>query len=140
MVSKMDCIFCKIIAGKAGSYKVYEDEKTIAFLDINPVNAGHTLVIPKEHADKLSELSMDTMKSLSIALQKVIKGIECAMKPEGINIIVAQGRVAGQTIFHVHYHIIPRASGDSLRFDAIPRKMSEREFSEVAGKISDSIA
>ena len=109
----MDCIFCKIVNGEIPAQKVYENSSTIAFLDIRPISRGHTLVIPKLHAQNLFELSdealattMSAVKKIAIALRKMADGINIGMNNE---------RVAGQVVDHAHVHVIPRYHNDGLK-------------------------
>lgn len=134
-----DCLFCKIIAGEIPSYTVFEDEFTFAFLDINPIAAGHTLVLPKVHVTKLAELEGDDLAGWTAALQKVAAGVESALEPEGLNIFINQGEVAGQVISHLHVHVVPRVSGDGVRFETPAVKLSEAEFKGVSEKIVKAI-
>lgn len=130
-----DCLFCKIIAGEIPCTKVYEDEDILAFLDINPVNIGHTLVIPKEHfaniyetpSDVLAKI-MDTAKTLSIATKT-------ALSADGINIEMNNDPIAGQVIFHTHLHVIPRFESDGFRHWKGARGYNEGEAAEIAKKI-----
>jgi histidine triad (HIT) family protein len=134
-----DCIFCKIARGEIPSYKVYEDERTFAFLDINPVNAGHTLVVPKNHASKISEAHEDDLVALAKTLKKVIKGIEDGMDVDNLNVFVNQGKDAGQIIPHLHYHVTPRYKGDGVKFDIPQKKIGEDELKVVLEKIKGAI-
>lgn len=134
-----DCIFCKITKGEVPSYKVYEDEKTFAFLDINPINAGHTLVVPKNHASKITEAEEEDLIALAKALKKVIKGIEDGLDVDNLNVFVNQGEDAGQIIPHLHYHVTPRHKGDGVKFDMPQRKLSEEEFADLVEKIKSAI-
>ncbi|MFH1173072.1 MAG: HIT family protein [bacterium] len=110
-----DCIFCKIIKGEIPSHKVYEDDQVLAFLDISPVNQGHTLVIPKEHTENLLTLSEEQIKAIFTVAQKVAKKIETVLKPDGINLGMNNKPGAGQIIFHAHVHIMPRYTNDGLK-------------------------
>lgn len=101
-----DCIFCKIVTGELPCYKVYEDEHCIAFLDKKPITRGHTLVVPKIHVDRLKDLPDEKIGELVHALKKVIKIVE--KLASDYNIACNQGAIAGQIIFHLHFHIIPR--------------------------------
>ncbi len=135
----MDCLFCKIMAGEIPSYKVYEDGFAFAFLDINPIAAGHTLVLPKVHVTKLAGLEGEALSGLAAALQRVVAGVESALEPEGLNIFINQGEVAGQVIAHLHVHVVPRAQGDEVCFDVPSIEMSEKEFKEISEKITTAI-
>ena len=111
----MDCIFCKIIKGEIPSKKVYEDDRTMAFLDINPVSEGHTLVIPKKHAENLFDIGKDDLLSVIETVKKVAEQRK-KDGADGVNIIQNNGKPAGQIVEHIHFHIIPRKNGDCLRF------------------------
>jgi len=105
------CIFCKIIKGEIPCFKVYEDEKVLAFEDINPISEGHTLVIPKNHAENLWEISGEDLTAVQLAAKKIIKGIKEALKPTGVAALQLNGRGANQVVMHYHLHLIPRISG-----------------------------
>ncbi len=135
----VDCLFCRIIAGEIPSYNVYEDEFAFAFLDINPIARGHTLVLPRVHVTKLAELEGEALSGLAAALQRVAAGVEKALEPEGLNIFINQGEVAGQVIPHLHAHIVPREKGDGVRFETPVVKLAEEEFGKVSELISKTI-
>ncbi|MEE9474554.1 MAG: HIT family protein [Candidatus Hydrothermarchaeaceae archaeon] len=134
-----ECIFCKIIKGEIPGHKVYEDEKTFAFLDINPMNIGHTLVVPKNHISKITLTEEEDLLALAKTLKKVIKGVEESLGVDNLNVFVNQGRDAGQLVPHLHYHVVPRHRGDGVEFDVPQRKLSEEEFKDLAEKIRNAI-
>ena len=109
-----DCIFCKIVQGEIPSKKVYEDSDFLGFIDIRPVSKGHVLLIPKEHYETFLDLPDKFHGPFSIALQNVAKAVVKATKAEGLNIGLNVNKAAGQEVFHVHYHVIPRFESDSL--------------------------
>jgi len=110
------CVFCKIVKRQIPSSTVCSDEKTLAFMDIQPVNDGHVLVIPKTHAERLSGLDADTACQMFKAALKLSDALrKSGLKCEGINLFLADGEVAGQEVPHVHLHIIPRFEGDSFK-------------------------
>lgn len=109
-----DCIFCKIIDGEIPCYKIYEDEKTLAFLDIADDFVGHTLVIPKKHYTNLLDADTETIEAVFQAVQKVAKHYTEKCFFDGVNIINANGVCAEQSVFHLHIHIIPRRAGDNF--------------------------
>ncbi len=111
----MECVFCKIIKGEIPSYKVYEDESVYAFLDINPVNFGHTLVIPKKHYENMEEIDKKILCDLIKVVKKIGGAIKKGLKVEGYNINLNNGSVAGQVVPHFHFHIIPRLENDGLK-------------------------
>ena len=109
----MDCLFCKIIAGEIPSYKVYEDEFVYAFLDINPMSRGHTVVIPKIHIERFTEMAPEDVGRLFRSVSQVARSIEQILSIPGSNIGINNGEVAGQIVPHVHVHIIPRRENDN---------------------------
>ncbi len=110
-----DCVFCKIVRGELPSFKVYEDEKTLAFLDIHPVNPGHTLVIPKaENTQNIFDVSPEDWLATTETARKVAHAVEKAMLADGVNIMMNNRSNAGQVIHHPHIHVIPRYKGDGL--------------------------
>jgi len=106
-----DCIFCKIVKGELPGFKVYEDERVLAFEDINPVTEGHTLVIPKAHAENLWEITDEDLAAVQLASKKVIHAIRSALKPLGVVAVQLNGRAVNQVIMHYHLHLIPRLEG-----------------------------
>ena len=103
-----DCIFCKIISKKAPAVIVFEDPNSIAFLDIHPLNPGHTLVVPKKHYPSMVEMPPDEVGKAFVSVSKVTRGVMKASKAEGISIGQSNGRAASQEVFHMHVHVIPR--------------------------------
>jgi len=110
-----DCLFCRIIEGKVPSEKVYEDTAVFAFLDVFPASEGHTLVAPKKHFSKFTDMDAESVASLFEATRKITAAIEEAFSAEGSNIGINDGKVAGQEVSHVHVHVIPRRKGDGGR-------------------------
>lgn len=129
-----NCIFCKIVKGELPSHKVYEDEHTLAFLDIRPVNLGHTLVIPKDHFENIYTLPDETMARLSLAVKKVAIAVKQGVDADGINIGMNNEASAGQVVFHAHIHIIPRIEGDGLHLWP-QHDYKENEVADVADQI-----
>jgi histidine triad (HIT) family protein len=134
-----DCLFCKIIKGDIPNYTVYQDEKTLALLDINPNTRGHTLVIPIEHASNIIGMEDSNVDAVFRTVRKVVRGLEAALKPDGFNLVVNHGEAAGQLIHHFHCHIIPRYVGDTIEFNAKGITLSEDEFNDLAQKVSNQI-
>ncbi len=138
-----DCVFCRIIQGEQAASIVYEDEQVIAFLDTRPVNPGHLLVVPRRHAASLAGLPLElggrlfqAGMRLAAALRKT--GLRC----DGVNLYLADGRAAGQEVFHVHLHVVPRFSGDGfgLRFGPHYGERPPRaELDELAGRIRSAL-
>jgi len=134
-----DCIFCKIANGEMKADKVYEDDHCIAFLDINPVNKGHALVIPKKHFETVLDMPEDEGTALARASVKVAKAVKRATGCEGVNLLHNIGKAAGQLVFHAHVHLIPRFSIDTMDFKWGRKKYdSEEEQEEYGRKIAES--
>ena len=109
------CIFCKIAKGKMPCYKVYEDKKIIAFLDVNPMVKGHTLVIPKKHYENLFDCKDKILEKMIKATQKIATHYKEKLDCTGVNIMNASGKSAEQSVFHIHFHIIPRIDDDGYK-------------------------
>ena len=114
MALDQDCIFCKIIRGEIPSFKVYEDDKTYAFMDINPGNPGHCLAIPKFHAENIFTAPDEWLAATATTTRRVARAVQVALTPYGMNIVQANGPGAKQSVFHLHVHILPRAKDDNL--------------------------
>ena len=110
----MDCIFCKIIAGEIPSSKVYEDEDLFAFIDIAPVQKGHTLLMPKKHSKNYFDTDDSVLEKIVRVAKKLAKGVVSGVGADGCTISTNNGAAAGQSVFHLHWHIIPRFTGDNL--------------------------
>jgi histidine triad (HIT) family protein len=115
MASDPSCIFCRIISGQIPSSKVFETSSVLAFLDINPIAPGHLLVVPKDHAPTIAESSSEVMAVVGSELPRLARAVLQATKAPGLNIVQNNGREAGQVVGHVHFHLIPRSPGDSIR-------------------------
>jgi histidine triad (HIT) family protein len=109
-----DCVFCQIVAGKLPCAKVYEDDDIISFMDINPIAEAHTLVISKGHYEYVHQCPPEILSSLAAKLPDIADAVFQVSGAEGYNILCNSGRAAGQVVPHMHYHIIPRFSGDGL--------------------------
>ncbi len=103
-----DCIFCKIIKGEIPSFKVYEDEKVFAFADINPLSDGHTLIIPKNHAESLQEISGEDLTAIHLVSKKIVAAMQKAFSPLGVACLQLNGRGVNQLVMHYHLHLLPR--------------------------------
>ncbi len=114
---KNDCVFCAIAAGEIPCFKVYEDESVLAYLDINPFAKGHTLVIPKAHAADLQSIDDAALADLVVHVKRIAAHVKEALGCDGYNIMQNNGAAAGQTVRHIHFHIVPRWEGDPLVFE-----------------------
>jgi histidine triad (HIT) family protein len=137
MAADPDCLFCKIVAGDIPATRVYEDERTIAFMDINPGTRGHLLVIPREHAVDL--LSVDPEDLAAVARTAQIMGARVSDKlgADGVNLLNSCGAVAWQTIFHFHIHVIPRYVNDPLKLPWQPAPGDRDEIAAAAAQLGE---
>jgi len=132
-VPESECIFCKIVSGKLPSHKVYEDERHVAFLDINPFSPGHTLVCPKRHGETLWDMEEREIGEAFEIAAKISKSVMAATNADGFRVMQNNGEAANQAVAHLHIHIIPVKLEDKGRFNRV--KVSESEM----GKIAESI-
>ena len=134
-----ECIFCKMVAGKIPATKIYEDHVILVFLDIGPLSDGHTLVIPKEHFEKLDDCPAEVLGQVGSCLGKIAKAVTSGMNSAGYNVLCNNGRAAGQLVNHLHFHIIPRNEGDGVfnRWPAYQYKKGMIE--EIAAKIHENL-
>jgi histidine triad (HIT) family protein len=132
MAADPDCLFCKIVAGEIPATRIYEDDRTIAFMDINPATRGHVLVVPREHARDLMEIGPKDLSAVAKAAQKVAKMMGERLGSDGVNLLNSCGRAAWQTVFHFHMHVIPRYAGDPLRLPWTPEPGDRDEIAEAA--------
>lgn len=130
-----DCIFCKIIKGEIPSYKIYEDEKTYAFLDIASDCEGHTLVIPKAHCTNVLDCDVEDIKATIAAVQKIAKHYVEDCGYDGVNIVNATGKAAQQSVFHLHFHIYPRKNNDGVDLFPLKDKL-DIDMAAVAEKLA----
>ena len=133
-----DCIFCKIIKGDIPSFKVYEDDRVFAFEDINPISTGHTLVIPKTHAENLWEIPEQDLSAVHKASKKIIAAIKEALKPSGVACLQLNGRGANQVVMHYHLHLIPR-SGDEPELPVSCWELTQGDMDAIK-ETADAIA
>ncbi len=133
-----DCMFCKIIKGEIPSHKVYEDKDTVAILDIRPINAGHTLVVPKKHSTDLLDIDDEDLKKAIVVVKRVAKAIKEAVNAQGINLGMNNGKAAGQLVFHPHLHVMPRFENDGYKH-WYGKDISQEELTKIAKKIKEKI-
>lgn len=129
-----ECLFCKIIRGEIPAIKVYEDELTIAFLDIHPVSPGHTLVIPKNHSTNILDITAADWAAVAETGRKIAHALDASLKADGINLMMNNREHAGQVIDHPHLHFIPRFKGDGLTH-WLGKKYAQGEDVSVADKM-----
>ncbi len=117
MTTDPDCVFCKIVAGQIPAQKLFEDEETIAIMDINPAQDGHCLVIAKAHHPTVFEIPPEAFAAVARSLVRVARAVNRALAPDGLNLIQANGPGAGQSVPHFHVHVLPRRLGDGLKIN-----------------------
>ena len=122
---KNNCIFCAIAEGEIPSFKIYEDEMCLAYLDINPFSKGHTLVIPKAHSEGLLDTPCETLAELVKRVKKVASRIKSALGADGFNTLQNNGEAAGQTVKHIHFHIVPRFGMSEICCESTKGDMDE---------------
>ncbi|HEY6522992.1 MAG TPA: HIT family protein [Solirubrobacteraceae bacterium] len=130
-----DCLFCKIVAGEIPSERVDEDERTVAFMDINPATRGHALVIPRRHAANLLEIDPEDLAATATAAQRLARTASERLGADGVNLLNSCGPVAWQTVFHFHIHVIPRYDGDPLRLPWTPSPGDAEEIAAAAAQL-----
>jgi histidine triad (HIT) family protein len=132
-----DCLFCKIVAGEIPSTRVDEDERTVAFMDINPATRGHLLVIPREHATDLTDVSQEDLAACGAAAQQLAIRAKERLGADGVNLLNSCGKAAWQTVFHFHVHVIPRYANDPLRLPWLPEPGDRDEIAATATTLTD---
>ena len=135
----MATIFDKILDGQLPCHKVYEDEHVLAFLDVGPLSEGHTLVIPKERKAFLHELSDESAAAIGRVLPRLARAVMKATGADAYNVLQNNGAEAHQAVFHVHFHIIPRAGGAGLGLEWRPKRLDQNEGAEIARRVADAL-
>jgi len=130
-----ECIFCKIVAGEIPCAKVLENDDVLAFLDINPINHGHTLIVPKEHFETLDQIPPSVMAKVGAVLPTIAAAVLKATSADGYNLFQANGKVAGQVVPHVHVHIVPRLVDDGFSFGWRQGQYAEGEMDQMRDAI-----
>lgn len=131
-----DCIFCKILRGEIPSFKLHEDDRTYAFMDINPLNDGHALIVPKFHSENIYSTPDEWLGPTMSTARKVAAAVDKVIGPEGVNLLQANGPGAGQSVFHLHMHVIPRYADDGagMNWEMVPGDM------DAIAKLAEQIA
>jgi len=135
-----NCIFCKIVAGAVPCTRVYEDEATLAFMDIGPIVKGHTLVIPKEHFDPITATPPAVLQALILVVQRIARAQLAGLGADGVNVTQANGAAAGQVVPHLHFHVIPRFQTDGHHWNWKPKAYEGiAEIQALAKRITDAL-
>jgi histidine triad (HIT) family protein len=130
-----DCLFCKIVTGEIPATLVHEDERTVAFMDINPATRGHLLVVPRAHSRDLLEIGADDLAACAATARDLAARVKARLGADGVNLINSCGRYAWQTVFHFHLHVIPRYAGDPLRLPWTPAPGDRDEIAAAAADL-----
>ena len=133
-----ECLFCKIARGEIPSKKIYEDNDSIAFLDINPANRGHCLIIPKKHFENIYDIDDRTLEKLMVTAKNLSKIIKDKLACNGINIVQNNERHAGQIVNHFHIHIIPRYENDNVVITYQRVQLSDADFEDIRKKLTET--
>ena len=132
------CIFCKIVKGEIPCFKILEDDRVLSFADVNPINTGHTLIIPKRHAENIWEIDGEDLAAIHRASLKIAKAMKTSLNPDGIAFLQLNGRAVNQIVMHYHLHLIPRRSSDPkltmTEWELVPGDMA------AIGKTAEKIA
>jgi histidine triad (HIT) family protein len=131
-VSEPDCLFCKIVSGEIPGEMVDQDERTVAFMDINPATRGHALVVPRRHARDLLEIGVEDLEATIVAAQRLARRAHERLGADGVNLLNSCGQAAWQTVYHFHIHVIPRYEGDPLRLPWAPAEGDPEEIAAAA--------
>lgn len=135
-----NCIFCKIIAGEIPATKVYEDADVLAFMDIGPVIKGHTLVIPKQHFDPITETPEPVLAKLLAVVKRIAAAQMSGLKADGVNVMQSNGAAAGQVVPHIHFHVIPRFATDGHRWNWAAKQYDDpAEMQQLAATIKAAL-
>jgi histidine triad (HIT) family protein len=130
-----DCIFCKVVAGEIPGEIVDSDDRTITVMDINPATRGHVVVIPREHAENLLDVSEQDLAATMGAVRRMVERMQGTIAPAGFNVLSNMGRAAWQSIFHFHVHVIPRYPDDPLQLPWLPEPAEPGELAAVAAEL-----
>lgn len=139
MQRELDCIFCRIVAGEAPCARVHEDDYTVAFMDIFPVSRGHTLVITKEHYPDIFEAPPGALSAVAAVARRVALAIRQELHPDGLGVFQLNGSAAGQTVFHYHMHLVPRAAGEAFVLHGRTRA-SAQELEHIAARLASALS
>lgn len=140
MPTDPECLFCRIIAGDLPSTMIYEDEAIVVFMDIAPWTRGHCLVVPREHAKTIFELSESSMVAVAKVAKKIAPALRDGLEAEGLNLFQSNGSAAWQTVDHFHLHLLPRTVGDGLMPPTLPRAGNMEEIQSAAAAVKEALS
>ncbi len=137
----MNCVFCRIVDGEIPCVKLYENDRAISFMDINPLTRGHLLVIPKKHFENILDVDENTYSVLAATIHRMSKAVRRALNPDGMNVLQLNGEAANQVVPHLHMHLIPRWYGDGIltsKWEPVPGDI--KAIQETADRIRERLA
>jgi len=134
-----DCVFCRIVARQIPATVVHEDEHTLAFMDLGQVNPGHVLVTVKAHVENIFGLGAPQASAVSVAMVRLANAIRAAFAPHGLSVYQANGKAAGQTVFHYHVHLVPRHEGDGMALTWPVKNPPREKLEDYAAKIRSAL-
>jgi len=137
-MTRSECVFCKISRADLPCHRVYEDDRILVFMDIFPVTRGHTLVIPREHFENLYEVSPQALEAVAATSRRVAHAIRRTLQPEGLMVFQLNGAAAGQSVFHYHMHLMPRALNEPLVLHTRVAGDPE-ELADLAGRLASAL-
>ena len=133
------CVFCSIAADNSPAHRLYENANTLAFLDIEPATRGHTLVIPKQHYETITDAPEGIVEAVFRTVRRVAVTLESVYEPDGVNIVQSNNMIAGQEVFHAHVHVIPRYEDDDIALSWIPEDIDKAEQQKIATRIRNEL-
>ena len=139
MTTDTDCIFCKIINDEIPCFKLYENDHTLAFMDINPASEGHALVIPKQHSADVHAVSEDAIMNTVITAKKIAGAVDKTLNPDGLNLLQCNGPAAAQSVFHFHMHVLPRRQDDELKLNWGPQPGDMDAIRQMAERVRNNL-
>jgi histidine triad (HIT) family protein len=134
------CVFCAIVTGDVPAHRVYEDAATVAFMDINPATDGHALVVPRAHAADIWDLEEEDGVAVWRAVQRVAGAVRSALRPDGLNLLQANGRAAFQSVFHFHVHVVPRYVDDSVHLPWVRSPGDHDRLGDLAARLRSALS
>jgi histidine triad (HIT) family protein len=135
----VSCVFCRIVSGTEPAQRIYEDELTLSFMDINPGTRGHALVIPKAHAVDIHDIAPDALAAVARTAQRIAAAAKVALGCAGVNLVQSSGAAAFQSVYHIHFHVIPRYPGDGVRLPWVPRRGDPVEIARNGDLLRSSL-
>lgn len=139
MTTSDSCVFCRIVAGEADAFRVYEDDQTVGFLDHEPAIEGHTLVVPRDHLPRLEDIDEEAFTAMFAAARRVALALEAALDADGVSLFHSSGAAAGQDVFHAHVHVLPRHDDDTVTFAPSRTRLDPATAKDLTARIREEL-